>query len=436
MRSAPMCALLRIVETRQRQQAYRQSWFSSCKGIGKKMKDECKTSLAEAVINFQIQVKRKEIDESKGEISQLEVINQRLLELREQLKEEQMVHVTELCKQVKEQERKLEQREVVNKEQVEHALQEKLEVAQGQEKQLSELRDELKNLEEQLLALQAERQIWLDYKNVGSQGHQRQIEHLETELSTLQTVFQETSEYIRKSHKEALNEIDENTTKIIDEKIRLAKETALKHQGKYRRQEELEINDFLKKKVAFYQKEVAVIEVAVQQLEAENLEHLEKLYDHGLADLPISRKVLLTRVTGLGQNDSSCLERTMQKISLTESSEPVNISPPPLHPVAEAQQAKMQAWKLEGDERVSSCGLSAPGPSADPPEDQSASPYGRQTNLQEPLHLGALEKKLLSVVGHAVPLHITSSETDGPGNTLHTSQDGALTTQIIRSRFQ
>lgn len=49
--------------------------------MGKKSSDEDKTTLAEAFINFQLQVKRKEIQECQEEVSQLETKKQRYTEL-------------------------------------------------------------------------------------------------------------------------------------------------------------------------------------------------------------------------------------------------------------------------------------------------------------------------------------------------------------------
>lgn len=104
--------------------------------MGWKTSDEDKMTLAEAYINFQIELKRKEIQEFQEEVIQLDAQKHRLKELREQLREEQMGHISLLRKQAKEQERKLEQREVVNKEQVELALQQNLEMVRNQETEL------------------------------------------------------------------------------------------------------------------------------------------------------------------------------------------------------------------------------------------------------------------------------------------------------------
>uniref|UniRef100_A0A3P8Z074 Coiled-coil domain containing 83 n=1 Tax=Esox lucius TaxID=8010 RepID=A0A3P8Z074_ESOLU len=153
-----------------------------------KSSEEKKSTLAEAFINFQLQVKRKEIQEFQEEIRQLDCA---VLTQREQLKEEQMGHIRLLRKQAKELEQKLEQREVVNKEQVDQALQQNLELIHRQEKELAELRAEVSRLGEEVLVLQGERHIWQEYKMVGSQWHQQQIQHLEAELAHVQRGFQE-----------------------------------------------------------------------------------------------------------------------------------------------------------------------------------------------------------------------------------------------------
>nr|XP_046161078.1 coiled-coil domain-containing protein 83 isoform X3 [Oncorhynchus gorbuscha] len=378
----------------------------------KKSSDEDKTTLAEAFINFQLQVKRKEIHECQEEVSQLETKKQRYTELREQLKEEQLGHIKVLRKQAKEQESKLEQREVVNKEQVEQALQQNMELVRSQEKELAELRAEVIRLEEEVLVLQAERHIRQEYKMAGSQEHQQQIQHLEAELAQMQKGFQEMADNIQRSLDVTFNEIDKKTVHLIDDKKQLATELAI------------------------YTREVSITALAVQQLEEENLEHMGQLFERRLEDLQISRNVFLTQAAGLGPSDSTVQETIMKN---GVSSSPV----PPLHPATEAWRAQKQAKELERDETSGSCSEAAYRPTEDPLQDLSVLLYGSQTYLQQrDMHLGPLEIKLLTVVGQALPLHPVPSETPGSKGSssapemLQAPEDWPLTARIIHKRFK
>ncbi|XP_035637574.1 coiled-coil domain-containing protein 83 isoform X1 [Oncorhynchus keta] len=401
----------------------------------KKSSDEDKTTLAEAFINFQLQVKRKEIHECQEEVSQLETKKQRYTELREQLKEEQLGHIKVLRKQAKEQESKLEQREVVNKEQVEQALQQNLELVRSQEKELAELRAEVIRLEEEVLVLQAERHIRQEYKMAGSQEHQQQIQHLEAELAQMQKGFQEMADNIQRSLDVTFNEIDKKTVHLIDDKKQLATERAIKHLDKHSRQE-IKENEWLKRELAIYTREVSITALAVQQLEEENLEHMSQLFERRLEDLQISRNVFLTQAAGLGPSDST-IQETIMKNGV--SSSPV----PPLHPATEAWRAQKQAKELERDETSGSCSEAAYRPTEDPLQDLSVLLYGSQTYLQQrDMHLGPLEIKLLTVVGQALPLHPVPSETPGSKGSssapemLQAPEDWPLTARIIHKRFK
>ncbi|KAK6322037.1 hypothetical protein J4Q44_G00068290 [Coregonus suidteri] len=410
----------------------------------KKSSDEDKTTLAEAFIHFQLQVKRKEIHECQEEVSQLEAKKQKYTELREQLKEEQMGHIKVLRKQAKEQESKLEQKEVVNKEQVEQALQQNLELVRSQEKELAELRAEVSHLEEEVLVLQAERHIRQEYKVIGSQEHQRQIQHLEAELAQMQRGFQEMADNIQRTLDVTFNEIDKKTVHLIDEKKQLATERAIKHLDKQSRQE-IKENEWLKRELATYTREVSITALAVQQLEEENLEHMSQLFEHRLEDLQISRNVFLTQAAGLGPSDTTVQETIMKSNAVSgQQSDGVSSSPvPPLHPAMETWRAQKQAKELERDETSGSCSEAAYRPTEDPPQDLSVLLYGSQTYMQQgDMHLGPLEQKLLTVVGQALPLHPVQSETPGsegsssaPGM-LQAPEDWPLTARIIHKRFK
>ncbi|KAL7847571.1 hypothetical protein AOLI_G00222890 [Acnodon oligacanthus] len=402
--------------------------------MGKKRSSEDRSAPAGAFIQFQIQVKRQETEEFRTEISELEAKNQKLTELRDQQREEQLALIRELNKQAKEQEKELEQREVVNKEQLEQAQRCNLEVTHRQEEELAELSRKLEVLKLQVTDRQKERQVLLQYKSVGSIKHQQQIQNLQSELINLQNRFKEMSENMKRSLDATFNEIDKTTSQLVDEKKQQAAERAIKQLDKSSWQE-IKENDGLKRELVVYHKEVSILETAVRRLEEENLEHVKQIFEHRLNDLQISRNVFLTQAAGLEQMDPSGLEQSVQKLTLTQTAEPGSTPLPPPNSRSEARGAQQkQAVELEKDETDPSCRPSSP------PHDLTLLLYGSQSNLRELLHLGPLEKKLLSVVGRAVTLHPLRSDSEDLAMSTHTgpsrTQDWALTTRIIRNKFQ
>ncbi|XP_015197021.2 coiled-coil domain-containing protein 83 isoform X1 [Lepisosteus oculatus] len=407
-------------------------------GKKKSASAEDKMTLAEAFITFQIQVKRKEIEEFQSEVSQLEEKNQRHKKRKEQLKEEQMGHIRTLLKQAKEQERDLEQRVVVNREQVDQALHKYWELARSKDSELEELRDELNTLQQKVLVVMSEKQCWLEYKTVGSQEHNLQIQLLEAELTQMQKDFQEMADHIQRSFDVTINEIDKKTEKLINEKKHLASEKAIKHLDKYTRQE-IKENEWLKREIAIYKQEVALLEVSVQKHEEENLEQMNMLFQHRLDDLNISRQVFLTQVAGLGVADSGMLGEDFKINNLSDqtdaSSRPINS----LLATAEGEKGPGLPGELERDETVTSCSKPAGSPTGSPSQDLRALLYGSQVNFQESMHLGPLELKLLSVVGQAVPILPAPSSTSQDCNTEASQQqvdEWPVTPKMIHAKFK
>ncbi|KAI2659762.1 Coiled-coil domain-containing protein 83 [Labeo rohita] len=218
-----------------------------------------KTSLSEAFIQFQIQVKKKEIQEFEEEVSQLEDKKQNLINL-EQLKEEQRRHERDLQKQMKEHERNLEQRQREDEEQVKQVAQENLELKHKQEKELEELRCKLASLQVQVKELQVERETWLQYKNEGSIKDHQKIEKLEKDIALTQRIFQEISD-----------ESEQKVAQSVKDGIQLAFKKANENLDN---ESKLEIKEmqFLKKQVPLYKEKVAELESTVQKLEEEVLD--------------------------------------------------------------------------------------------------------------------------------------------------------------------
>ncbi|XP_060753049.1 coiled-coil domain-containing protein 83-like [Tachysurus vachellii] len=336
--------------------------------------------------------------------------NQKLVELfqRDQLREEQQEHLSVLHKQAKEQEKKPLEKEVASKEQVEQAIQHSLELTCIQEEELAELHRKLTSVQGQVEELQAQRRAWQLYMDMGSVDRQQQIQNLESELDTIEHKYQALSEYVECSFKADICKIDEITSRLIEKEKQLATERALKQVDKHRFQM-IGKNDWFKKQLAVYQEEVSVLEASVKNLEEENLEHMKHLFEQRLEDVQISSRAFLTQSENLEHN----------KLSLPEKAEIGK----------EQHQQSGEFWEDEMDHSSSS-----------PTHHLNTLLCGSQSNIREPLHLGLLEQKLLSVVGHAMPLYPLPSDSEDLDTLTHLGlfqeQDRTLTTNNIHNRFQ
>ncbi|XP_066507525.1 coiled-coil domain-containing protein 83 isoform X1 [Hoplias malabaricus] len=401
----------------------------------RKRADRDKTTPAEAFIRFQIQVKRKEIEELSGEVSELESKNRKLSELWDQLRDEQLSHIRELQKQAKEQEKKLEQGEVENKEQVEKAQQMNIKLIHNQEQELAELCKRSADLQVRVAEQQQERQVCLKYKNTERLKYRQQIQTLQSELKILQKNYEDMSENIKCSFDATVSEIDKKSSQLIDAKKQQATEKAIKHLDKWSCQE-IKENDCLKRVLAIYRKEVSILDATVTSLEQENLKLLKQLFEERLSDLQTSRNGFLTTEAELKQDDTSNMEQSLHKLTLTDkAAEPGSRLVPPPDSRAEAGGVEQQqAVELEGDETEPSC---------KPPSCAHKLPlrlYGNHNDLREPLNMDPLEQKLLIVVGRPMTLHTLHSDTEDLATSTHLdqfqTQEWSLTTRLIHKKFQ
>ncbi|XP_042588637.1 coiled-coil domain-containing protein 83 isoform X3 [Cyprinus carpio] len=313
------------------------------------------TSLSEAFIQFQIQVKREEIQDFEEEICQLEDKKQKLIKLvlsvnsmfvkmmterlnsntclqQEQLREEHRGHVRELQKKMKEQERNLEQRQREDEEQVECTARENLELKHKQEKELEELRCKLARLQVQVKELQEEQQVWLQYKNEGSIKDQQKIQKLEKDIALTQRTFQEISEYFQKSLVVAINETEQKVAQSLKDGIQLAFERAKENLDNTSKLEIKEMH-WLKKQVPLYNEKVAVLESTVHKLEEEILD---------LVSLSPGNEFLVQSAS-LGSHDTHNMDRNIMKINPEETSELVDRARYPLHPLTEVKGAQQKS---------------------------------------------------------------------------------------------
>ncbi|XP_067288639.1 coiled-coil domain-containing protein 83 [Pseudorasbora parva] len=385
------------------------------------MSKKLDTSLAEAFIQFQIQVKKKEIQDFKDEMCQLEDKKQTLMKLQEQLREEQKRHVLELNKQLKEQERNLEQRQREDEEQVKHTTQENLEIKHEQEKQLEELRSKLERLQEQVEELKKERQEWLQYKNEGSMKDHQQIEKLKKDMAFTQMIFDELSEHFQKSFGVDDEETKQQEAESFVNRYQLASEREIENLDKASKTL-IKESIWLIEQVPTYIKMVAVLESTVQQLEEENLEHVDNIFQILRMDDPLISQddAFLSQSAILRSHDTRGTDRNIMKLSLEETSELVN-RPPFSQPLEEAEGAQQER---DG----------TPSTSTDLSE-----MFNSLTNFTEPMHLDLLGRRPLCVIGKASRLHtppnypVDESE-EANFDRLQTAK-WPITTKIINSKF-
>uniref|UniRef100_A0A8C2J147 Coiled-coil domain containing 83 n=1 Tax=Cyprinus carpio TaxID=7962 RepID=A0A8C2J147_CYPCA len=375
------------------------------------------TSLSEAFIQFQIQVKREEIQDFEEEICQLEDKKQKLIKLQEQLREEHRGHVRELQKKMKEQERNLEQRQREDEEQVECTARENLELKHKQEKELEELRCKLARLQVQVKELQEEQQVWLQYKNEGSIKDQQKIQKLEKDIALTQRTFQEISEYFQRSLVVAINETEQKVAQSLKDGIQLAFERAKENLDNTSKLEIKEMH-WLKKQVPLYNEKVAVLESTVHKLEEEILD---------LVSLSPGNEFLVQSAS-LGSHDTHNMDRNIMKINPEETSELFDRARYPLQPLTEVKGAQQKS-------NVTASGSTT---TSSPPDFSEM--FSGQADFTGPMHLGSLEQKLLWVIGKAYPLHPPPNDPADMGEEmtfdLLQTERWPVTTDIIHRTFK
>ncbi|KAL4608714.1 coiled-coil domain-containing protein 83 isoform X1 [Arapaima gigas] len=385
-----------------------------------------------AFISFQIQLRRKEMEDFQQEVSELEEKKQKQAKVNMQLKAEQMKQVKRLLQELKEQEQRLEQEEVLDKARLEQAFENNVQLARDEERRMRELHNDLTALEEQLLALQAEKQVWYNYKTVGSKEHQQQIQRLEADLVVMEESFQQMSGGIQRLQDDTFREIQKKTVSLIDEKRSLAAEArrAIKQLDNVS-QWEIEDNEWLKREHDVYKEEVSLLDEAVQKLEKENLELVNEVFQSRLSFA--SRNTFISQDAALEESNLWMTEIRTETVALTEESE--TSDSPETPPDRAAEAGKMPSWTrdLKGDE-TDSCIPTTQRPTGPTPWEPSVSLNDCQnTTEQDALHLGPREEELV-IVGRAVPLH--PSLADAVTSAAGIQQKWPLTTSIIHGRFK
>lgn len=401
----------------------------SGKKSGKAKKDkkekEPQMTIREAILAYQINVKENALEEFMYEIKGLEEKRQRNKERNERLKEEQLYHIKTLLKQAKERDKELEQVTDINKEQVETSLKEKWRSCKEEEKAIEDLKNEIsetmKQYDEDLIQVKK----WTEYKDKGSIEHAKHIKLLQEELEDMQKNFEEMTAHLERTLNIAKEEIKKETTERLDEQKYIASEKAIKTLDKFSSQEVID-NDWLKKELEIHKEETILLQEEVEGLERDNLEVMGQLFDCRTEDLKISRKFYLTQFEDNEDlTDGGILEFDLATSAISQGDMvppvlPLTQGPRKQRPQSATQRAvEQKVFSLlppEQDRAISE------GENEEEGEEEEV--YARHRGQEEEylggldnylnfddedfddyLKLGPLELKLLSIEGHAKPIH-------------------------------
>lgn len=371
--------------------------------------NEDKMTFAEALLAYQIKIKESELGELTAECKLVEEKNARYKERNERLKGEQLGHIKDLVREAKAQEKELAKKEIVNREQVDLEIKEKWDYIREKEKLLEELLSEINRLEKETVEKLLHRDYVLQYKNVGNEEHAKQIHRLQQERSSMEQGFNEVNDFFKKNLEMVKVDIVRKKEKLTDETREMAAEDAVKNIDKDSRNE-IKENDWLKKEVAVYRKDVHDLEGMIYKIEQENLRMFTLLFECRQSDLKVARNTFLNCTLGI--QEDGLLTRDF-----------VNLEP------------ELESDPLEGVERKV---FSMDRPS----EDDACSPgllqilYEDEKDYQEYLQLGIVERKLLRIQGHAVPIHLQDElmetlQQENPG--AQTRPQWPVTPKIINS---
>ncbi|KAM4796135.1 coiled-coil domain-containing protein 83 [Rhinophrynus dorsalis] len=340
---------------------------------------ENKMTFSEILLAHQIEMKEKTVEELLAELKQVEEKNARYKERNERLKAEQEGHIKTLLKEAKAQEMELAKKGVVNREQVEAAIKDKQEYVQEKQHFLEEICREINQLEKQTVEKERERDYWLEYKDIWSKEHARQIDALKAETNTEQQ-FSEINDYFTKYLEMTKTDLNVQAEKIIKEKKEMAALDAMNNIdiNSWRAIKE---NEWLKKEIAVYKKNIISLEEAFNRIEQENLKLISQL-----SDVKPTRNLFLTQVDGL-QVPSDGLHEDLANLEL-------NIKRGPETATLAAPEKKVFSMDLIKDESQQHLSFS----------------HEDEKDIQGNLPLDPLQRKLLSIEGRSLEIHREEKE--------------------------
>ncbi|CAK6448923.1 unnamed protein product [Pipistrellus nathusii] len=255
---------------------------------------EEKMSTSEALLDYHLQIKENIIERLMAQMKNLREKNQKSQERNGRLKDEQIWHIRNLLKELSEEKS---EGLKITREDVETAMKEKWKFERDQEQNLKDMRSQISKAEKLFLEKLSEKEYWEEYKNVGSAQHAKLIISLQNDINKVKENAEKMSEQYKITLEDARKRIIRDTLLQLDQKKEWATENTVRFidKGSYR---EIWENDWLKKEIAVHRKEVDVLEKAIQELEEENLELIEQLFDCRLVDLKIPRQLYLTQAAG------------------------------------------------------------------------------------------------------------------------------------------
>ncbi|XP_070281907.1 coiled-coil domain-containing protein 83 isoform X2 [Myotis yumanensis] len=241
-----------------------------------------------------LQIKENIVERLMVQIKNLREKNQKSHDRNGRLKDEQIWHIRNLLKELSEEKS---EGLKVTREDVETAMKEKWKFERDQEQNLKDMRLQISNAEKLFLEKLSEKEYWEEYKNVGSAQHAKLIISLQNDINKVKENAEKMSEQYKITLEDARKRIIRDTLLQLDQKKEWATENAVRFidKGSYR---EIWENDWLKKEIAIHRKEVDVLEKAIQELEEENLELIDQLFNCRLVDLKIPRQLYLTQAAG------------------------------------------------------------------------------------------------------------------------------------------
>ncbi|XP_023613148.1 coiled-coil domain-containing protein 83 [Myotis lucifugus] len=257
---------------------------------------EERLSISEALLHYHLQIKENIVERLMVQIKNLREKNQKSHDRNGRLKDEQIWHIRNLLKELSEEKS---EGLKVTREDVETAMKEKWKFERDQEQNLKDMRLQISNAEKLFLEKLSEKEYWEEYKNVGSAQHAKLIISLQNDINKVKENAEKMSEQYKITLEDARKRIIRDTLLQLDQKKEWATENAVRFidKGSYR---EIWENDWLKKEIAIHRKEVDVLEKAIQELEEENLELIDQLFNCRLVDLKIPRQLYFTQAAGTG----------------------------------------------------------------------------------------------------------------------------------------
>ncbi|XP_028356823.1 coiled-coil domain-containing protein 83 [Physeter macrocephalus] len=373
---------------------------------------EVKLPIGEALLDYHCQIKENAVERFMAQIKKIREKNQKYHERNKRLKDEQIWHIRNLLKELSEE--KSEGLAVVTREEVEKAMKEKWKFVRDQEQNLKDMHIQINNAEKLFLEKLSEKEYWEEYKNVGSEQHAKLITSLQNDINRVKENAEKMSEQYKITLEDDRKRIIRETLLQLNQKKEWATENAIRFidKGSYR---EIWENDWLKKEIANYRKEVEELEHAIHELEGENLVLIDQLFNCRLVDLKIPRRLYLAQAVGQEvPHEEMPLELPETYIVIPEKSQlqpaevksrdllSLSLGSSALHLSHEDSSRYGQHLKTD-EEESSSIEIGA--------SDMKYLLYEDERDFKDYVNLGPLEVKLMTVESKKMPIHFQEKET-------------------------